>query len=485
MKFTPSSSGVVTVTAAYPGDAYNKPSSGSFTLFVGRTASSTATSISLVCDQAYLPSGQATNCRATINTADSSSETGSVAWASSCLPASTCGAFSFDGATSAQGCNHPDAKGQMQCQAQFTPAAGFDAPVIITATYTPASADPHSGSAGSFTLFVGATASLTATGTSLVCDQGRLNPNQIAVCSATVYAAGGDTTVALDAKLSMDNQTTEALNIEGGAGVGIPLGCSSAATCNSFIPAFFAAAGSVQVTVSAGPGAPHSPPSSFQAEMLLESPYLNPWGAPILITSADCLESGGASCAIALAATYKVGTIDWSGSQVAGMMQGSLVSGGSVTPVSGTLTLTTNEHEDLVAGTTTDTGTMTFLGFASGVSATPLTLSGPYHGTSLIPSPAAPSNSPANQACALEVATFGTPCAMDCSSMFGLPVTGVCTVTGFQSTGQFDLQSQPLPPVKGQPHQPHFSLTGTYSTTWSVPAIGFVSMVPSGTLSER
>jgi len=159
-----------------------------------------------------------------------------------------------------------------------------------------------------------------------------------------------------------------------------------------------------------------------------ENPYFNPFGAPIVLASSDG--------AVVIAATYDVGTIVWQGTMVGGPLVGVL---GASTPVTGVLGLTSTEHEDLVAGTAVDNGTFT-LG-----SMTPafLGMTGVYSGTSSIPPPAPGS---------------------DCSKLFGFPSgSGVCTMTGFNSSGRYVMM------------QGGVSIVGRYSTVWTVPALAFTS----------
>lgn len=313
--------------------------------------------------------------------------------------------------------------------------------------------------------------------------------------SVQIEGTVGSTTVSLNASLAIESQATETANL-GGLGVGVPLGCGGASNattppCASFIPGFFVASGNVTVTTSAGQGAPSqtlSAPGSTQTEMFLESPYLNPWGGPVVIASAGCFDQPPTSCPIAAATTYQTGIVNWVGFKAVGDIDGLLgVVAGSI-PVSGTLTVTANEHENLVTGTTVDSGTMILGGFTSSLTANPLTFTGQFQGDSLIPSPSAPPYSAAGEACSFETSLFKAPCASDCSASLGFPGTGVCTVTGFQSAGQFVLECRttPLyPPAPGQSPQADFTIAGRYSTTWSVPAFWFYLTAPSATLSQH
>jgi len=224
----------------------------------------------------------------------------------------------------------------------------------------------------------------------------------------------------------------------------LPIGCTT--TCTSGIPVFFVGVATTDITIG------WSPTQHNTSTMLFESPYFNPWGNPIMIVSTDG--------AIVIATTYDKATLDWKGTTVSGTIQGSL---GSY-PVQGTMSLTSNEHEDFVTGVTTyDNGTMSF----TNMSPRSLNVQGPYQGTSTIPKPG-------SFACAAVQWLYSTPCTQDCSAYFGslgLPVIpGTCTQTGFQSLGKFSLQGQGTSDGGTQT-----TVTGSYSTTWSSPALGFLS----------
>jgi hypothetical protein len=193
----------------------------------------------------------------------------------------------------------------------------------------------------------------------------------------------------------------------------LPVDCTT--QCQSELPFFFVGTSSnVKMTIGTS--------TQTVAETLnIESPYFNPWGAPIVLASADN--------SIVIAATYTQGTIFWSGTQVGGAVFGTL----GTAPAAGKFSMTTGELENLVKGTAYDAGTIQF------TSMTPSSLNarGYYTGTSTIP-------------------TTGTS---DCSAATGIP--GTCTETGFQSTGKFTMNG----------------MSGAYSTTWGVPALGFSSSV--------
>jgi hypothetical protein len=200
----------------------------------------------------------------------------------------------------------------------------------------------------------------------------------------------------------------------------LPLGCTT--NCQSALPFFFLGTSSnVQMTVA---GATQTVSETMQ----IESPYFNPFGAPIVLASTDN--------SIIIAATYTKGSIMWAGTNVGGVMVGTL----GTTKTSGTFNMTSGELENLVTGNSIDAGTISF----SSMTQSSLDAKGFYVGTSTIP-------------------TTGTS---DCSAMTGIP--GTCTETGFQSIGQFTMSG----------------ITGSYNTMWGVPALGFSSSV-SATVSQH
>jgi hypothetical protein len=193
----------------------------------------------------------------------------------------------------------------------------------------------------------------------------------------------------------------------------LPMGCST--NCQSALPFFFLGTSShVRMTVA---GATQIVSETMQ----IESPYFNPWGAPIVLASMDN--------SIVIAATYTKGDIKWTGTTVGGAMLGTL----GTTTASGMFNMTSNESENLVTGNSTDRGTISF----SSMTPSSLNAKGHYVGTSTIP-------------------TTGTS---DCSVLTGIP--GTCTETGFQSTGQFTMSG----------------ISGSYNTSWGVPALGFSASV--------
>jgi hypothetical protein len=162
--------------------------------------------------------------------------------------------------------------------------------------------------------------------------------------------------------------------------------------------------------------------------MQIESPYFNPFGAPIVLASMDN--------SIVIAATYTSGNIIWAGTKVGGATFGTLGS----TQTSGAFNMTSSEFENLVTGRSMDAGTISF----SSMTSSSLDAKGFYVGTSTIP----------------------TTGSSDCSASTGIP--GTCTETGFQSIGTFTMSG----------------ISGSYNTTWGVPALGFSSTV-SATVSQH
>jgi hypothetical protein len=188
-----------------------------------------------------------------------------------------------------------------------------------------------------------------------------------------------------------------------------PVGCTT--DCQSALPFFFVA-GSPNVQLTFGTS------TQTVAETLqIESPYFNPWGAPIVLASTDN--------SIVIAATYTKGDILWAGTTLAGTIVGTL----GTTAASGMFSMTNTEYENLVAGTASDSGSISY----GSMTPSSLNAKGHYTGTSTIP----------------------TTGALDCSA------------------GRFALTSN------GDP-----AMTGTYSTSWGIPSLSFVSTV-SATVSQN
>ena len=233
--------------------------------------------------------------------------------------------------------------------------------------------------------------------------QNGLNTNGYATLTFSGMTAGG-VAVSVSGSFTINSVV---------AAAELPYGCTT--TCNSELPIFFMATSpSVQVTVA---GATQTVPEALS----IESPYFNPWGAPIVLASADN--------SIVIAATYTQGSILWMGTKVGGAIVGTL----GTSTASGTFNMTSAEYEDLVKGIAFDAGTISL----SAMTPSSLNSRGFYTGSSTIP-------------------TTGTS---DCSALTGIP--GTCTMTGFQSTGHFNMNG----------------MSGSYSTSWGVPALGFSSSI--------
>lgn len=199
-------------------------------------------------------------------------------------------------------------------------------------------------------------------------------------------------------------------------------GCQANDT--SAVPAFFVGMATMQITSSAGNKI------LSNVEMMYESAYLNPYGAPIVIASADS--------SIAIITDYTQANVSWSGAMEIGSISGSF---GSMA-ISGQFSQNSSEQENLVLGVAKDSGTMSFSSMidANGSAISSLDASGTYTGNSSIPLAG----------------------SFDCSAEIGFPVgSGVCTQTGFMSSGSFNLISQ------------SYSVIGNYSSTWGTPAFGY------------
>jgi len=199
----------------------------------------------------------------------------------------------------------------------------------------------------------------------------------------------------------------------GGADMGAGLPAGCTTTCTEILPFDFIGSSNVQLTMGT---------TTMPETLVIESPYWNPYGGPIYLVSPDN--------AIAIVATYTQGTILWTGAQTGGAIQGTF----NGSPVSGTFTQTSTEYENLVTGTATDVGTIQF-----NTNVAALNAKGIYTGSDTIP-------------------TGPTSGSYDCSPAM-LPYT--CTVTGFSSNGNFRAGG----------------MSGTYTTTWGVPAYAFSSTI--------
>lgn len=249
-----------------------------------------------------------------------------------------------------------------------------------------------------------------------------------------VNVHGSGLTVKGDAELMLNGETLEGASVSVYGHVKItgmvpaetfPLGCTDG--CNSAIAAFYL--GDASLDIKAGNSHTH-----LTLPMSLESAFINPFGGPLILTTMD-----GANPSVSIVATYGAADIHWFGVQLAGGVAGTL----NGEPVNGAFNMSSvAKDEDLFAGTEAESGTITF----TGMTIPALDVAGSYSGTSVIPSTG----------------------RVDCSSFTGVP--GTCTLTGFQSSGQFSASQSKL------------EIQGTYITQWGspppvAPALTFQSSV--------
>ena len=192
------------------------------------------------------------------------------------------------------------------------------------------------------------------------------------------------------------------------------------ASDTSTIPAFFVAAVSTTETLG-------STTTTNHLTLLIESPIMNPWGAPILITSTDG--------SVNIVTTYSSATATWMNVKLTGTLTGTY----NGQQASGTFTQSANAREDFVAGTENEFGTVAFVN----MSPSSLNAQGVYTGTSSVP----------------------TAGSYDCSSIAGTP-EGTCLETGLTSTGSFTMWGQVG------------SMSGNYVVNWPAPSVTF-----SGTIT--
>jgi hypothetical protein len=272
----------------------------------------------------------------------------------------------------------------------------------------------------------------------------------------------------------------------------IPFGCVDPA-CNSAIPVFFIGVATVSINAGHSDESKSQQPQTIQTGIMLESPYFNPFGSPLSIVSTD----SPTAPSVVIVTTYDKATIDWTNAGVSGTIAGTL---GQAT-VSGTFNLVMHESEDLVAGKSIDKGAIAF----TNMNPTTLNANGKFSGVSLIPNPA---TTEGKAACALEeqaslVLTGAViPCTADCTNVFllyGLPaIPGTCITTGYQSDGRFSLtsgqqgqkQGDQSPRSNDQSGQNDhgsqgLSIDGTYSTTWTSPALEFLSSSTAAVSSQH
>jgi hypothetical protein len=189
-----------------------------------------------------------------------------------------------------------------------------------------------------------------------------------------------------------------------------------AQACNSEIPLFFTGIATVQSKGGSG---------SSQIPIAIESPYWNPFGGPIVITSLDSMTNPS----IFLVVSYSSATIYWAGVQLQGGISGAFGTGS----VSGSYSQSVNSWENLVSGSESDSGSIAFTGMTNPI----LNAKGGFFGHT----------------------TFTLAGKLDCPPEFGL-TEETCIATGATSDGSFWM-------IGG-----HGSLiSGTYHTVWSVPSL--------------
>jgi hypothetical protein len=192
-------------------------------------------------------------------------------------------------------------------------------------------------------------------------------------------------------------------------------------TDSSTIAAFFIAAVSTTETLG-------STTTTNQLTLLIESPIMNPWGAPIVIASTDG--------SVNIVTTYSNAMATWSNVQLAGTLSGTY----NGQAASGSFTQVANAVENFVTGTEYEFGSIAM----QNMSPSSLNAQGAYIGNSSVP----------------------TSGSYDCSALAGIP-EGTCTETGLTSTGSFLLMGQ-----SGS------TITGNYLVNWPAPSVTF-----SGTMT--
>jgi len=236
-----------------------------------------------------------------------------------------------------------------------------------------------------------------------------------------VHVEADGLTVKGESELKLSGETVDGMSVSVHANFKItgmvpaetfPLGCTT--DCNSAIAAFYLGNASLDIKI----GNSHT---HVTLPMSLESAFINPFGGPLILTSMD-----GANPSVFIVATYGAADIHWFGVQLAGAVAGTL-NGEQVTGAFNMIS--SAKDEDLFAGTESETGEITFTGMTIPM----LDVAGSYTGSSVIPS-------------------TGT---VDCSSLTGVP--GTCTLTGFQSSGQFSAS------------QSNVAVQGTYDNQWGSP----------------
>jgi hypothetical protein len=137
--YAPGSSSTQAITVSYSGDAYQAPSAGAYTLFIGTTSGSNAAFVSATCSQTYPNIGDYVTCTAIVATANGQVATGTVSWSST------------DHATFSQSsCNTYENAGELTCTAQYKATASGEQ--VVTAAYP--GDKSHGSASGAFVVFV-------------------------------------------------------------------------------------------------------------------------------------------------------------------------------------------------------------------------------------------------------------------------------------------------------------------------------------------
>jgi hypothetical protein len=252
-----------------------------------------------------------------------------------------------------------------------------------------------------------------------------LSASGVALFDLTASLVGGGTVSIMG--FAPINSQIPALCLPSGSTSGV---CAPGDT--SSIPAFFVSSNTMLLIMTNVNG--HNSMQTESLPMLFESAYMNPFGAPIVLGSADGFAT------MLVITPYSTGTVTWHGVFTEAEVMGTY----GTTSVSGGLVQVTSEHENLVTGTATDHGTMTLANMvdSNGNPVGVLDASGSFSGTSVTPMQG----------------------GVDCSTSIGFPAgSGVCTMYGFNSMGSFNLSgSQSM-------------ISGSYSTVWGIPAFTFTA----------
>jgi hypothetical protein len=208
------------------------------------------------------------------------------------------------------------------------------------------------------------------------------------------------------------------------------------ATDTSAIPGFFVAMVSTSETLG-------STTTTGQSTLFIETPILNPWGAPIAISSTDG--------SINIMVDYQRGTAMWSNVQLTGTVTGTL----NGQPASGSFSQMANANENFVTGNEYESGTVAL----QNMSPSSLNANGYYVGTSTVP----------------------TAGSFDCSALAGLP-EGTCTETGLSSTGSFTMYGSSGSTSSWMSGN---SISGSYSVTWPAPSVTFSGTITATVSSQQ